>query len=1052
MEIYGDYYLFEYLNKFLAKRGLSQVSGKPLYTYLVTKAEFYEFEKLLKFPPHFKPQNNLYWCALYCLYGSEWYRQKYRGEWSWDGIDNIFDTPIDANLRSKIIINGFRYWKREIAQYDDHRKSYLGSVFREGGLPYILLTQTDSRFQDLFRNILSLYSYNPQVLLDYHLLLPYLTYFPEALKGDVTLSLIIEMATKLIKLVDIYDLSNRVNPINYLNEHNADWREDFPIPFDESTADTFLAGLLISTVEEKSRKTRNIARYELAYKLIDKENVKFKLELILNKHFSFNSDSVIQGEWFTLFLYEGNYPLAELTSGYPLKTENNHIQVLLKSDFFDIYRKVCNCPLYLAIKQQGHIIYQEELSQSEINLDEMPFILNEFNELVGLGSVKKEAGLFHIMISSTATYQAAENSQVEILDSSEQWQYLSLIGDIWVYYDQEAFFISTKQNVFKRDVQVCGKTLPYYSPSGRPIYLGKPYINDTEHFHLDMNHSANLAENFGEHFVRVLDKNNQLFFRKKVSILPDGFSIKLLNNGSDPRTGRIRITCPIPFMVKILTGSVEGQLENISGLQKELTVSSQFIIEKLVIDVRINLFSSVLVEIPYPSSGALIFDADEKEVKYNQSLSISELLGARLKLYPDIDTSANYEILLKNGQNNQYAWQYFNVVNPLEISLYDFKNSILSLLASSANLDDYARMFISKSGKQLRQVDIKLYAADPRIENGVVYFDDIPKDNVQLQLLSLVSLNVQDLLFNEEIKGYVLPEHIVDPSLVVTSKTSKIQSRSCFISGAENVVIDGELQQVITKDPIVYQQYYADMIEMMANDFTHSGWDYLKELYNRFNYLPLSTFSIWKYLVKNTRALVLFMMKANDVDKAMKQFQEEFNVIWEIIPIDVWNEMFDVFKLSLNVFSEGIQKVLLENRFNLISAFLCCFNYTKSDKQNDFDIEFMNNTVLPLWYDDMCRMNVNKSYWPTYFFDELQGWIREMNIPFNLKNIYHSSVVYMPFFAAAMAVNKVTLERLNMTEPSDFFNFRQLMEFEYHSWFKPVYQYAIQYFTENEKK
>jgi len=322
-----------WLNNFLCKRDLKKPNGSPLYTYQVSDSEFNELKIYLQSAVQHDKENYIL-PALFCLYCSEWYRRFYKGEWSWEPILKSLNIKLETNFRSYLVQNGLKYWNRQIIRYNNSHNSYLGSIFREGGLPYSLLIQEGSRFQELFRKILDLYYKNPQLILEQNSLLPFLNYFPEAFKEKTTLSLIIEMASNLISLVDKHDLAHLSDPIGYLDN--------------KLTIKQYLLSLC---------------------------NTEFRVSLDIPKVFSFIPSEEISSQRFTLYLYEGNRCLSEISSAYLNHRDSSNqerVEIKLRNTNLDVKRINYEMPLRLVITQQGMIIYQEPLIESELLIDDMP--------------------------------------------------------------------------------------------------------------------------------------------------------------------------------------------------------------------------------------------------------------------------------------------------------------------------------------------------------------------------------------------------------------------------------------------------------------------------------------------------------------------------------------------------------------------------------------------------------------------------------------------------------------------------------------------------------
>ncbi|HDR1065473.1 TPA: hypothetical protein QB333_002150, partial [Pasteurella multocida] len=363
--------------------------GRPLYQYRVTQKEFNDISVLLA--QSYKEHINKSWCAVFCLYCSEWYRRDYKGIWSWEGIYQSLDLKLDSNTRAEVIKKGLTYWQRPVIQYSTNRHNYLGSVFREGGLPYELLVAENNRFHKLFREILELYRQNQQFVLNPKLLLPYLAYFPEYLKEETTLSLIINMVAKLAYLVDEYELSDRKNPADYLDRILPNWKESFPIPLTGEDTNQLLFNLLDSTVKEKTLSIKKGERYSLTQILTEIERLQFKVSLKLAKNFSFQPQKELTQEQLIISLYEGNHLLKNISSAYlqqnNSKSENSTI--MLRQEHIECARKDPTKQLSLVINQKGQIVYQEFLAESAINIDEMPLVLSDEApyKVIGSGSV-----------------------------------------------------------------------------------------------------------------------------------------------------------------------------------------------------------------------------------------------------------------------------------------------------------------------------------------------------------------------------------------------------------------------------------------------------------------------------------------------------------------------------------------------------------------------------------------------------------------------------------------------------------------------------------------
>lgn len=130
-------------------------------------------------------------------------------------------------------------------------------MFSEGGLPFRLLKESDSRFHAVFSRILHQYDQSPSLGYSTLALVQAVvdkSQLPTVFKEDTSVELIGRMADQLISLVQTYDLSNHSEPVNELDRVHPKWRDSFPMPLDDETGTRFLNGLLrTATVETKPR-------------------------------------------------------------------------------------------------------------------------------------------------------------------------------------------------------------------------------------------------------------------------------------------------------------------------------------------------------------------------------------------------------------------------------------------------------------------------------------------------------------------------------------------------------------------------------------------------------------------------------------------------------------------------------------------------------------------------------------------------------------------------------------------------------------------------------
>lgn len=1038
-----------WLKKFLAIRGLNQANGKPLYTYRMEDNEFEQLKQLLHNHQYQISSSDSISSALFCLYSAEWYRREYQGGWNWNGITQSLGIQLDNTTRTNIIQAGFKYWKRSIVRYNEQdRHSYLGSVYREGGLPYSLLISEDSKFQELFRKILEFSTQNPQILLEPSLLIPYLTYFPEALKGETTLSLITNMATQIAALVEKYSLSEYEYPAKHLDSIYPDWKINFPIPLNNNTADRFLANLIDSSATVRKNYIKNNEPYRLKQYLVDVEKLQIQVEINFAKQISINPQFHLNESRCQVSLYEGTTRLAHISSAYVVSEKSNtEYIVMLRQTHIQTYRKEINLPLFIVLEQQGYIVYKEMLPESEINIEEMPLILQSDypHKIIGSGSIQKKSDILYVITKQNINFQL-QDKYSELVENGMFSGYLHylLSGKVNIIYNNEAFHISTQNEKLKKQLKLVGEMLPYFTPNGRPIYLGIPKISQSDdELWLDVGQVDNGNLVYGEQSAKILDKEGNLIFKQKVAILPEDFEI-ILNKSNKAKEGTITFHSNRNFIIhKPHTSELESTVSSTSGTYNKLLFiknTGEFK-SKFTIGITFNLLSRVEIALPFPSTGVQVLGNTGQEISAYQSLSTHELLGSRILFYPDINSGAIYSIDFENSQKNNYNFKYFVQDTPLEVSLNEFKSEIYSLFSISKNLDEQVKVTISQNGRIIRQINITLYKTEINIVDDYISIGEYHND-IHLEYVSLTDLECIKLERNES-GSFLLPNNRFSAGLVISSADSALQSRAKFIPSTMQSEIKGELQQAIVLPPEIHSEYIQLVLNKMANDLNHSGWDYLNKLYQNFSYLPLSTFLIWKELVRNSEALTTFVIRSSDIEKVMEHFQNEFNVIWSLVPKHLW-------KNKLELLNQILPKELISPISNHKIEKICHFVSSLKNTDKKFTEEAAKY-ILPVWYQDLNNKNLSR-YWKNDFGDELSNWANEKQIklPFTIEHSYQQAVILFPFFAAAVTCGVSFIGSLRPLEDKDFYTFKMLMEFD-SEWFNSVYLYAIQLFENKDK-
>lgn len=1069
----------EWLSRLLHRNELSSPNGQPLYQYHVTEPEYIELRNILRRIG--KPQSSKTWCAAFSIFCSEWYRRLYMGGWTWFGIWEYLGFELDANCRQNVVERGLKaYWKRPVSQYRDERNSYLGSLFREGGLPYGLLASEGGRFQAIFKRILKSYEdakdfgYSPLELVT-----ECMDTLPEAFKQETTVSLITRMTELLLRLTEDHDLGEQGNPAAYLDENAGGWREIFPIPLDGNAGNDFLSGLLSSASQQHRNKKRADKRLTCQQWLANTSELQFVAHIKLAKivDMPFRREDTVTSR-VELFIYEGSTPISEIGVGH-IHSEADKCSVVLRSSACKFNRVDPKQTLYLIVLQAGKLLHREEISNSEIMIGEAPVVLRCSDGkmmLVGTGSVSTRAESLTVLCPLNADLDNSEANDVTI-NSKQAYTEVAFNGTLGVSINNgleiDRYLITTSAASSQNDnVSIYGDMLPYNTAKGEPVYLGLPKITTQDICSQVVVAGQPVGEGykasiFGLQRIKVKSNKGHTLFHKRLAILPKSFDIKLNSSGEADR-GSIELHCASRFTVKVLNDEI-GVVSRSTEYGKYLDISSSLGMppRELLLEITTNLMADpVVVSVPFPSTGVLAYDKDNN--KLSQSLTVADLLGSRLVLFPRLGRQCCYKIELSSPNSSRqayYLWEYKVQNQPLEISLYEFRHNVRELLATNGNLDDLVRLEISGACKTM-QFQIGRYSSMTQFENSCIKFEDTINDfgKIKPVLMDLTNPTVHPKpLTQKESQGvptgiFELSLSPENPSLIVPSLESVVAFRARFVPGskiAENPNDVHSLQKAATVCHI-NQGAIDQVLDQMVKNFDHSGWTFLADLEIRFGYLPMATFEVWKSVVKRQDVLAALAFRFDNPIPLMSRLQSEFNVMWELIPLVTWKRVthYYIQEMHDDGYPDRIINKLFEQKMKEIAEICPIFDPDCRHLVIENNIIPQDNLRGLLQYfsdvavSDVRSLHTNDRRWPVMFSNEMEEWCNNCYqdlVTFSIPDGkgFQKAVLYFPLYASALVLNKTTLSEIGINnELENEFFLRQLIEFD-RQWFVPMYKLLL---------
>lgn len=1062
-----------WISELLRRRGYETPTKEPLFTYQLTEEEYQSLKAILRRTSSFTSFKNQIWCAEFCLFSSEWYRREYSSGWTWAGIDGELGMHIDANYRTDIVVRGMSYWGRPINRRESSRNDYLGTVCREGGLPFGLLASEGSRFQSLFKTLLNdfdrakAFGQSPIPAIQAKL-----EKMPDAFQTESTVMLLNDMVANLYGLIDTYSLDKQSEPALYLDSMAPKWRATFPIPLDGETGNEFLSGLLKSATHQRKETKKRQERLTLNQWLSNAESLAFSAEIKLSSQFSVPlTKNDLSAPMVEVYILEGNQQIADFGLARAEFSDGGVI-LNMRKILVQFRRENLSLPLKLVVMQAGRVRHSEELPLSNLPLDEMPLVLDNSGEnkvVIGSGSVSKKADALIALVPEEITIHGDE---YKIIDDEHRdfYRLITFSGDLQVEYETagDIYSLSTKADSFSKElVDITGKILEFDTDTGYPVYLGVPkidchypetniYLGDNE-----LGKTDNIAELYGRQVLRVKSKGKTLY-RRKIAILPESFELHLIP-GKASNQGTIKLSCSQTFIYDVLN-DIKTRTSALDGEKRIELYADGAPPLHITLQVQANLLAeSINLKVPFPARGALLFDGEGKEL--HRALCVEELLGARALLFKVANKSrTDFDIELKAPTsaigNASYTFRY-KVEKPAEeVNLYEYRHKIKELLATAQKdpLDAEVRLIISSPSTTSKQYTIGWNSINVSKESNLLVFDEHEVEDfaeVKVELLNLADPEEHAELLSQRTSNgipvgrFELPLQTKTPKLAVPTKDSKVKFRAVFIPPTEHAESDSKAKSLgkaaMLYHPVHNKDAFNVVLDDMALNIEHSGWRYLDTLFSKYEHLPMLTFEAWKALSKHPACLTLLPFASKQkIESIMHVLQTEFNVVWELTPLKYWQkakQKYEMFTKSSGLPDELVSK-FVNDKTKAITSFVNLPDLFELDPKKAQMYPF----IIDAWKGELLINNADDSVkWPQHYSNALSAWANKnlsKFLTFQIPHEYQESICFVPLIAASVVAGKASWYEVLQTDVVNYFLLRQLMEFD-RDWFNSVFQCAL---------
>lgn len=1092
-----------WLAEFFLSRCLIKPTGQPLYTYQVTESEYADLRQLLmnnlkQYMAH--PVHKDYFAACFCLFVSEQYRRNYNGNWSWNGAEEELGIiGITPAQHGKLASQGLLYWQRPVRQRETGR-DWLGSLFAEGGIPWPLVqSETHGFGRAIRRGIKNYYRKAGNYRTTADIMADTVDYLPQSFRNLDTLQLLAGIVDQLMYLAEQFALDEQKDPAAYLDTVLPHWQDIFPLPIDEANARSLINEWLRDAGEKKRERIKTL-EYARAFTSVHRlsgelPDWKIQTEIQLPSVYTFVFDrSLLSSTRFDVAYYEGEKLLDRGPAVYGELTDAG-IKIRFITTQVALSRRYIDSPISMHLLDNGHTIHQVYFDGSAIELDEYPLTFDQQDGhwlMASTSSCVVPSGLVRVRLPEGSEIAEGKESAHSLCTDQQQGQWFEITSDMLVRSKNAQWQIRLGQSEDQREqFLLVGTSCPYVcNPS--VTYIGWPRLYGMEGaidlpadwqafangLPLQNSHRPDVA---GVVRYQVTDASGNTVLQRRFGVLPKDFMISMF-----PATANqpARLT---------LHGTGSYQAHVVSS---ELTVTqstdepgSIFHLQPLgekppagfIMELVTPGYSPVQLRLPFPYDGVRLIAPDGQPCT-KKDLILRELIGYRLVLSSGFEHKRDFhldmDLVCKSTPRPQRHFSVKVCGSTVELDLYGYRNAIIEMLSSVKEQDAFVKFTISSGMSQL-SLNIRRYNADliPNRDDDhslVLVGNEVEHDGCKPLAMLLPDPKQQPLELEERTTQGVgtgifdLPSAMnkSGPWLVYPSKESTVRFRPVLhINGVNEIPDDGEINSLHSAAKVFHPKSNPDVINEqirhMANDFNHSGWQYLSDLKQRFEHLPLSTFESWVALSRNDEALALAVFRLEmDIDFCAR-IRDELAIIWEAVPMPVWVSAFKKFvnALSATGLPEAYIKNLEKNRDSVLRFVVPGFDYLDGylqtgdrGKLKALPIE----EILPQWVMTLRTSHDSDQGWPVQLSDELHLWISKRPQPDVIKNMaeigYMRAVIYMPVFMAHVTAGKAKLSELSV--PAAYRNnaIRMISEFDRQQWYLPVHALLVSYLIANDKE
>lgn len=1085
-----------WLSEFLLNRELFKgPNGKPLYNYQVAEYEYKSLLELLRqqLKQITNPAHAIHLGACFCLFVSEQYRRNYNSSWSWSGAESELGVSLSAQQHATLTSNGLTYWKRPI-RFRENGRDWLGSLFTEGGLPWPLVQSESHGFgRAVRRGIKHFYRTEGNRRTTADLMADFEDGLPFAFRNLETRRLLAGIVDQLMYLVEHYSLKDQQDPASYLDQLAPGWTDAFPIPLDESNARTLLndwlrdAGQKRQERKEALEKARAFTCEHFLHGTLPQWSI--CTELILPHEATFAVDPASLGSTrLELAYYEGERLLARGPAIYGQLTEQG-IKVRLSNPQVTLERRKLDEPLSLRLLDSGRLVHCQFFDGSVLDYHDIPLIFESRSErwqLVAVSSCSLSSGLVRLRVPLNFSVSCEDGASHSLAEDQENGLWLEARADLSLARGDDHYLVELNQAHGNDSKPSLTGVFALYESTPAMVFLGWPNLELPEGYPharedllefvngelLDRQHSSR----YGTARYTLRTRSGKTLLQRRFGVLPREFSLSLFP-GVREQPARLQIKGAAQLDLHVVSDALAVE-------QAENTLYMRHLGEAPPSTVTLEAgqgLPSLQLHLPYPYQGARLLDQHGNPSRARE-LALAELIGHRIALTSGLTQGQTFhmqlELICTEQPHLQRAFGIRVGSTPVMLNLFSYLGDMQNMLGAVDEQDAYIRLSL-ETEQLLLKLDIRRYGGQLQWEGRHAFYvcgasNTSILDGVQAEAMLLSDPKRTPLQLAEKTSeavgtgSFEIPQAMQSrgPWLIYPAEESDVHFRPALYVVPDNSLDTAvEVCSLHRAAELFHPQHNPHVIDQqiaaMADDFNHSGWQYLADLKQNYRHLPLSSFETWKALSRNQEALSFAVFRLEMDEPFCVRIRDELAVIWETIPLPLWVQAYRLFHdgMRLTGLPDALINNLVSNRASVLRCIVSGFDYLGdylSTGNRRSLTRLPPESVLPIWYQGLRRLHEANRNWPTLLGSELSSWIDRQPLPPLVKALslaeFTDAVTYLPIFMAFVTAGQAKITDLPATPAYLKFAIRLVADFDRQGWFIPVHALMVSYLLASQNE